>query len=839
MGRARGKFKVVSIYDTETTNIKVAGEWHAFPVTFQVNTIDGISDYEPGKSDNFEILRTVDDMMNYIDRIIKSADGYTPVLCGYNLMFDVQPLLGELIARYNMAVCAQTSSNVYYIDIYEKTSDKIALRMWDTYHLEMNGLAAMGQTAGLAKLKGDWDYTLIRTPKTVISDEEYGYALRDVQVIPYYLKYLLRANSWLTEDMLGNKVLTKTSLVRRMASSELGPLKVKYITKPGDTTLMKMFMAECKNDLPKNFYDYALRKACFRGGFTFTSAAYASVVVRNVVSLDVTSMHHTFINGRYVPENLKPTDPAILQKMCEDIVSTDTSYVLDHYYKPFKYAVDARIAFYNLRLRKSSAFEKWGIALAPRSKFGSISHVHEGVIEESSEDSVKAVKLSGWRDRAVNAEIAFGKLYSAKKAVMHVTELELYAMSLVYEWDRMQVILGESTLSWSKPPMYVTLQSQRLFKKKQDLKIICKYYHEGEPYTRDIPNSIPEAIADKLRDGSMSEAFLNAYYQSTVKGMFNAIFGTQAQDIFKPSYIMNATGKIVVDPTTVPSPDNFEIPRVSKVFYSYGMRIVGGSRLHLVLAIELMYKAFGNRVRITGGDTDSLKVSCNYDVTDDELKCALEPLATASKNAIDVASSRVRELFPDLTSDLDNVGSFDIESAGDGTRWDYHMEAWNKARVSLGGCHCHITCAGLPRPAGMYNYEDLIEDMLKNSTPEEVLPKVLGYNVSVSASVGYGLQRTHPDPGDMFNGDVTDYLGESEHVIAPESIALYSCGRMLGDTSAPSNMENVDYLKRHYGRAVDTGLRYVGVSYDCDINGMDKEEIKHHATPYVYYEEDL
>lgn len=84
----------------------------------------------------------------------------------------------------------------------------------------------MGETCGLPKAVGDWDYSLVRTPETPLTEEEMFYARRDVQVIPQYLQWLLRANHWLTPDMLGCRVLTKTSLVRQMARREIGGRRV-------------------------------------------------------------------------------------------------------------------------------------------------------------------------------------------------------------------------------------------------------------------------------------------------------------------------------------------------------------------------------------------------------------------------------------------------------------------------------------------------------------------------------------------------------------------------------------------------------------------------------------
>lgn len=844
------EYRIISVYDTETTNFQdsATGDWHAFPVLFQVNTLrDPIESYEMGKSDDIAFFRDPLGMLMYIRRLIAvgELEDIVPVLCGYNALFDLESIKMQLFNDYTVDVCAQTTSNIYYMDLYDKkhTIEEIRtakgkkrpkplLRIWDTFHLEMRGVAAMGETAGIPKLKGDWDYNLVRAPQTELTGEEKGYAARDVQVIPAYLRYLCDSNDWLTGDMLGSRVLTKTSLVRRMAENDIGKLSINRLNGNGSYTVMKSFLSACKADMPTSYEQYALRKACFRGGFTFTSARYASIVMRNVASLDVTSMHHTFINGRKIPVNFTPADPDVLQCAMEMTVNTPIENVLNRYDKPFLVGFNARIKFTNIRLRANTPFSEEGIALALQSKFGT--RYKSKLRGDAQWAAEKAVKLSGWRDRAIDGVFAFGKLYAAEECVMHLTECELYAMSLVYEWDSMQAIFGEATLKWSNPPLYVELQSHLLYRRKEAMKHIVNNY-KGSPYTKDIPDVIPAPVVQGLKAGSLSVGFVKSYYQSTIKGMFNGIYGTMAQDMWKPQYVIE-NGAIHVDKSTVANPDNFKrlSPKNPKVLYSYGARIVGGSRLHLVLAIILLYRALGGRVHVTGGDTDSLKVACDQDVTDDDLRQALDPIAKASRAGIDRASERARRLFPTIASTLDGVGSFDIESCDSQgrTRYDYHMEAWNKTRVSIDYDGCvHVTAAGLPRPEGMYTFENAIADFCKSDTPEHVLPTVLGYNVFIYPALAFELQRAQQTPGSVFDYDVTDYKGDTYHVKTPEAIALYSVGRWLGSLGEAGNAANVEFLRDTYGRDVNTRLRYIGV------RDVHEEGGRLVGTPFINYDD--
>lgn len=820
----RTDFYIAAAYDTETANVEVsAGEWQAYTVCYQVNDLRNcdLATYEPGASDDLHIYRSAADMIAYIAELIawgRDAD-LVPIVCGYNLMFDLQPLLFALRAAYDMQVNAQSGTNVYTLDLYQGKTH--VLRFWDMFHLEMRGLAAMGQTAGLAKLVGTWDYEKIRTPETPLTDAEIAYAVRDVQVLPAYMRYLLAANEWLKPADLGVRVLTKTSLVRQMAAHEIAPLR--YKGRKGSRTLLQTFMARCFEDLPACYYDYGLRKAAFNGGWTFTAARFASVVVYNVASLDVTSMHHTFINGSFIPEQLRPVKPYILQDMLKATFSTTVEQMLKTYHKPFNFAYHARVRFLNIRLKSGSPFEAYGIALIAKAKF--LNRAENGAdfsVNDAAQFAERASKMQGWKNRAVNPVFAFGKLYSADIAELHISEFEAWAIAQVYDFDSFQAVLGEATSKITAPPDYVTLQSNILFERKQDMKHIDKTYTEGEPYPEPIPGSIPAGIAQGLKAGELSNDFVSSYYGSTVKGSFNSVYGTQAQDVLKPDYEVDGSALINVDVDSVLTPENFfdRLPKKSKVNYTYGLRIVGRSRAHLVIAILLLWRAFGERVRVTGGDTDSIKCSVAPDITDADLAKALEPLAIASKAAIDRTMQRVRRDWPGKASTLDKIGSFDIEGCQKGkTRWAYHMEAWNKCRVSVGDdMHCHITAAGVSRPHDAYHIENYIDDLLQTAPPETVLPACVGYNVYVPPYLSHALQRTRPLPIERFQADVTDWQGNTAHVDAPQAVALYPCGRWLGETSMPSNAENVRYLREKYKREVRTDLRSLNLGKDGKPN---------------------
>lgn len=820
MERERRKaFRVVAAFDTETSTVGKDDAARAFAYVYIVNDLRevDIADYTPGDSDDIRLYRTLDEYVGYVQSLIEwgITNETVPVVAAYNLMFDLQTVLNAHAFRYGCAVVAQSSTTAYTFDLLA-ADGSIILRYWDTWHLELNGLAAMGETAGLPKAVGDLDYSLVRTSATPLTPLEEHYCRRDVQVIPAYLSYLLHAYDWMESGDLGCHVLTKSSIVRQMARRTIGPLEVRG--SGGRTyTLAQLFEILCRQELPTDFYTYALRRACFRGGFTFTAAANCSRVVRNVCSLDVTSMHHTFINGRMLPVKFRRADTDVLTAYARRILATPRARVLHNYHEPLTVGLHVLVQFKNLRLRRGSAFEHYGIALLASGKFDR----HAAPLEFGGSELTRAADEDligrGWRDTADGVTYAFGKVYAADVAQVFVNEIELWCIGRVYDFDSMEVLAGEMARNFVRPPDYVTLQSNILFETKNDAKFINNNYEEGIPYPYDIPSTIPDGIASELRAGTCSAGFFQAYYQSGVKGSFNGIYGVQAQNVYKPDYAVDDEGDLYVDHETLATPENFtdKQPKHPSVLYNYGARIVAGSRMHLIIAIELLYERFGSRVEVTGGDTDSIKAALAPDVTGDELLSALSPLHDAATNALALVQARVRDAFPQLASQLTGIGTFDLEPASRGKLcYDEHYEAWNKARVSVVDGRSHITAAGLPRPADLYNVENLLDDLMaKGHTFEELAPLVLGYNTTFDPSICHTLQRLRPAAYERFSERVTDYLGDVREVDQPAAMALYPCERRIGEILKFDNLCNVDYLASK-GIEVDRRPKYIGVDYD-------------------------
>lgn len=816
MARLNRKYRISAIYDTETTTINTRREIDgilvdyplAYPVLFIANRLaDDVAKYVAEVSDDIRYYRYGSEFLEFIEEIIREAEGqYIPVVCAYNLMFDMQPIWYVIKQKYPMSINAQSSKNIYTIDLLDDDGNGL-LRFWDVSHLEPRGLKYMGEAAGLEKAIGDWDYSLIRTPETPLTDQELHYAARDVQVIPAYLRYLLESNLFLDPEDLGCSLITKTSLVRLMAKRITGQQTVQC--KKGPKSLELLMRLTCRAEAPKDYDTYARRKACFRGGLTFTAANYAGLLESNVVSVDAVSMHHAHINGAQAWYKFKKLNPQTLYRQLQIIGSTDLDTILSRYERPFKWAVHAHVRIYGLCLKPGSLFEQAGIATLAEAKCsGGVGYnCYE---DPRGEAASKAIIRRGYTDKASGTPeqprvYAYSKLMSAAVAEVYVSELEWWILCQVYAFDSFEVLDGESTSSAGRAPEYITLLSNMLYNQKDELKQILKNYEQGKPYPLEN-TSLPGHIAEAIESGSASRDYLESFYKHIIKGSYNAIYGSQAQDVYKPQFMAADDGEIKIDENTVASPDNFAgASGAGLVLYTYGLRIVGRSRMHLIIAMLLLHQAYGNRIAILGGDTDSLKIATDPDITDEMIIAALEPLHAATRNAIQYCQQGIRKNYPKYASPLEKLGEFEVEaySGGKYSRYKHHIELWNKCRLSVDqDDKVHITCAGISRPSNQYNLEDLATDMLRKYGLS-ILTHIIGYNTYYDSTISYLLQHNNPAPGDRFCSKVVDYLGNKATVSAYQSIALKPAGKVLGDTDTLGNKENILY-KHERGENPDT-----------------------------------
>lgn len=738
------KFKIVGSFDTETYTMGSK----AIPVCYQLSTWDSLDG-----DTNSRIYRKEDEFIEQLVKIIAAGKerGYTPVLAAYNLYFDFTTIYAWCKKNYKLRILGAGSTSVYTIDLVDGTDEDspVVMRFWDCSHLEPAGLDEMGRQCGQQKI-GGWDYDKPRTERTYLTEEEERYAINDTIVIKEYLKHICSQYPFVHEDDFGYTCLTKTGIVRLFERRVIGSTK----SSTGRLNLWQSFMAMCQQEQARTYNEYALRKQAFRAGLAFTGTRWAGRVQNNTISVDVTSMYHASIAGRMMPIDFKQAPSVCIQAAVNNTMSTTIEDVLDNWNKPFSTAFHAIVTFYGLRPKSGSPFEYHGIQTLARNRFAQrISFDWDD--GESSAQSYNAIHKAGFIDKCTkDVQWGMGKLISAGVCQVALTEIEAWIMAQVYEWDKMVVQYGEITTSWCEPPALILLSDMSLYGQKAELK-------------KKITGSTAPSLDDELQ------------YHS-IKAMFNSVYGMLVQDEHKPQL----DDEFHVEEGI--TPNNFTPIERPKTLYNYGSRIAAGSRLHLIVSILLLDKAYGNQIRITGGDTDSLKIST--DVSADNIMETLSIMETVCGEAINTVCKRVSQLYPSYAHTLNGIGGWTLETP---EPYELSIELFPKCRIHWDGEQFHATIAGVQQPSDKYSIADALTDLAKKYGPMVVMKNVFGMDLVIDYSLAHAFIPVKPQYRDE---KLVGKIQNGDRYNCHRAIALIPSEHTIGDTTTVNMRTNLQYI---------------------------------------------
>ena len=167
--------------------------------------------------------------------------------------------------------------------VYALTTNGIEFR--DTLILSGYKLETVGKnlhTYKVAKMVGDLDYKKIRNSKTQLTEKEIGYCINDVKVVMAYIQECIDS-----EGSIAKIPLTKTGYIRRFVRNACfgNDIKEKNYKRYDYMTLMQNLTIE--DD------EYKQLKRAFCGGFTHASPFYSGNICENVMSMDLTSSYPT------------------------------------------------------------------------------------------------------------------------------------------------------------------------------------------------------------------------------------------------------------------------------------------------------------------------------------------------------------------------------------------------------------------------------------------------------------------------------------------------------------------------------------------------------------------
>ena len=610
-----------------------------------------------------------------------------PIICVCDGMYDLCLSWSDITSIYMVEPVARSSTEFFALSLYN--GQRLEAVIFDLRHIMPRGLPGMAEATGI-----DRDGTEIQDCRIMRA-----YANR-VQV-----RHKLLIGSEGTK--LGSTVLTLTGLARHEIDRTVG--KLSYMRRKGrsevERTLRQDYMLDARVEAPRTYHEYAMRRACMRGGFSFVAAVDSNRVIGRTVCVDETSAHHAHAIGHYVPEGFKQRGAGWLQSACDKIVAMSPEAVMTGYAYPFPVAIHAEVRFSGLRLREGSVFERQEIGLESTARLAPSEGVL-GIDNESMVEAERAIRERGYGDRAESPVSAFSKIMRADVLTTWVTELELWCMSRVYEWDSMEVTQGEAATKRKRPDDYAILTSMHFWREKQELK-----------------QKILEASV-----GSDDYLRLKALYDGEIKPKFNAVgYGLHARDEYRPAWTVDDTGAWVLEDPIDEETFDERRPEKPRAWFNYGLRISGWSRLHLILAMELVDDAFGDDARIVAGDTDSLKI--RTELPENDILRALAPLHDATRRAREMVTRRARDMWPDEYDPMDGVGEFVAES----TAVEFFTSGVKEYVKRMDDGTIEVTCAGVPK-YGEHTFGAWVRTMA-DWFSMEILTYAMGFDVTLSPGV--------------------------------------------------------------------------------------------------------
>lgn len=791
-------YKIIGAYDSETTNYVLDGVNVAFPILHQLGILN--TDIENVSADNVEqacsvhLYRHSLDLYETLDDIAASKHDFVPVICCHNLSFDMYGL-SQWLARHDVKVLAKSATKPITFAILNDEG-KPCLVIWDTLIFTQTSLARMGEDCGYHKAVGEWDYNLIRTPETELTPEEIDYSKRDIYTLLAYLGWWLKRNPDIEPSKLALNVVTKTGVVRERRKVRFSKLK------NGRKSIGDYWIMQNIAEAPQTDDELFTMQACTRGGFTFCSAKAASIPYdlrgtgKRVYAFDATSQHPAQMVSHKVPEKFHRATPANLTSAFELIQLYSLEHVLANWVKPFGVAFNACFEFENLRPKAGSLFERFGIVPLASARYKPVEFVDED--NGDSNAHIENRFASGYVDQVENPKCAFGKLVSASKARIWLTELAAWEVCQCYDFDSVRGITGYLTGRFVKPTDMSTVSVMQFYKAKNEFKKARGEFYSGKPITnadelRTL--GISDYIVSGMENRTVSDTDIEAQYLS-LKADLNALFGIEASNEYRRDTVLDESNGIQY----VGSFGLCNKPRTPKAWYQYGQRIVGWSRIAQICVLELLEPYID---MVVNGDTDSVKAIANTESLP-AIMNALQRLSNAIDKGKERICERVKELFPNYYDSLDGIGHYVYEFES-----ECFCASWNKAY-----CRYDIdkrtderrydfTIAGLPTARVNALANDLMQ---RGYTFEQVCNVMLGYNVTYAYDAIRLNGRKFPEWASTFFETVTDYEGNSCRVCEPCALALYPMAKTINDTANYENKENLSIAKANNPNVNDSDL---------------------------------
>lgn len=249
-------------------------------------------------NDNVFCGRTLEDFKDFLQEL-EYYEPHKKIVYIHNFSFEFQFLINVLQFDY----------------VFARQARKPLFAEWNTYQFRCSyfltnmSLATWAEQRKLSvqKLSGNLDYTILRTPKTALTDKELAYCFNDVLVMYFgLLQYKEKYGHVIDIPFTQTGEVRKEVIDRMNVSSEY------------------KYRKRCIKLIPETIEDYALLCDCLMGGYAHSNAVHTNVVLDNVYSKDISSSYPTVMClEKYPMTYFEETVP------CDDYFNNDNySYII-------------------------------------------------------------------------------------------------------------------------------------------------------------------------------------------------------------------------------------------------------------------------------------------------------------------------------------------------------------------------------------------------------------------------------------------------------------------------------------------------------------------------------
>lgn len=333
----------------------------------------------------------------------------------------------------------------------------------DSYILTQQSLASIGDDIGIAKLKGDLDYDLIRTPSTPMTRKELEYCDHDVIILEKKIEQLIKQE--------GNNItkipMTKTGYVRREVRKMCNN-KDNYRDYRRLMGILTMTEGE-----------YNFCKLVFMGGFTHANSRFIGIEQKNVHSMDETSAYPAMILSKKFP--MGPAVPVKIHsiqqymKLYKDHCIMQTLYLKGVEVK--KDAPDTYISRHKCAVAKNAILDN-----------GRIVSADEIVISCTDQDFFIILKLYNIKQMKIENAYCYRKHYLPKPIIEAV--LLFYVMKTT-----LKGVIGEEETYMAYKAMLNSIYGMMVTDIVMDLLEYCGETHTWEKHkAKDVPGHTKKSI---------------------------------------------------------------------------------------------------------------------------------------------------------------------------------------------------------------------------------------------------------------------------------------------------------------------------------------------------------